>query len=150
MSDLVPILVPIACGCVLPIMIVWFSVREKMNATNQRTQIVLAAIEKNPDMDLEELMKKISPKKKLLKEKLLSKLQTGNITTFLGIGFLLCALYVDYMGGMNSNDLRMLYLAGAILLSVGIAFLISYSKGKKLLAKEIEAEENKLIAEANS
>jgi len=148
MSDLVPILVPIACGCVLPIMIVWFSVREKMNATNQRTQIVLAAIEKNPDMDLEELMKKISPKKKLLKEKLLSKLQTGNITTFLGIGFLLCALYVDYMGGMNSNDLRMLYLAGAILLSVGIAFLISYSKGKKMLAKEMEAEQAKLLEQA--
>lgn len=45
-----------------------------MNETNTRTQIVLAAIEKNPDMDVEELMKKISPKKKLLKEKLLSKL----------------------------------------------------------------------------
>ena len=150
MEHLVEILVPIACGCVLPIVIVWLAIRSEMNKTNQRTQIVLAAIEKNPDMDIEELMAKISPKKKLLKEKLLGKLQTGNITTFLGIGFLLYALYADYMGGMNSNDLRMLYLAGAILLGVGIAFLISYSKGKKLLAKEMEAEEKKLIAEANS
>ena len=150
MEHLVEILVPIACGCVLPIVIVWLAIRSEMNKTNQRTQIVLAAIEKNPDMDIEELMAKISPKKKLRKEKLLGKLQTGNITTFLGIGFLLYALYADYMGGMNSNDLRMLYLAGAILLGVGIAFLISYSKGKKLLAKEMEAEEKKLIAEANS
>ena len=150
MEHLVEILVPIACGCVLPIVIVWLAIRSEMNKTNQRTQIVLAAIEKNPDMDIEELMAKISPKKKLLKEKLLGKLQTGNITTFLGIGFLLYALYADYMGGMNSNDLRMLYLAGAILLGVGIAFLISYSKGKKLLAKEMEAEEKKLIVEANS
>ena len=148
MSDLVSILVPIACGCVLPIMIIWFSIREKMNATNQRTQIVLAAIEKNPDMDLEELMTKISPKKKLLKEKLLSKLQTGNITTLLGIGFLACALYADYRGGMDSKDLRMLYLAGAILLGVGIAFLISYFAGKKMLAKEMEAEQAKLIEQA--
>ena len=147
MHNLIPILVPIACGCVLPIMIVWLSVREKMNATNQRTQIVLAAIEKNPEMDLEELMTKISPKK-LLKEKLLSKLQTGNITTFIGIGFLICAIYVDLVGGMSSNDLRMLYLAGAILLSVGIAFLISYSKGKKMLAKEMEAEQAKLLEQA--
>ena len=144
------ILVPIACGCVLPILIVWFMVRQQMNETNKRSQIVLAAIEKNPDMDIEELIRKISPKKKLLKEKLLSKLQTGNITTFLGIGFLICAIYVDFVGGMDSNDLRMLYLAGAILLGVGIAFLISYSKGKKMLAKEMEAEEKKLIAEANS
>ena len=73
MHDLVAILVPIACGCVLPIMIVWLTIRESMNKTNQRTKIMLAAIEKNPDLDIEELMEKISPKKKLLKEKLLSK-----------------------------------------------------------------------------
>ena len=148
MSDFIDILPALACGCVLPIVVIWLTIRNEMNKTNQRTQIVLAAIEKNPDIDIEELMKKISPKKKLLKEKLLSKLQTGNITTFLGIGFLLCALYVDYMGGMSSNDLRMLYLAGAILLSVGIAFLISYSKGKKMLAKEMEAEQAKLLEQA--
>ena len=150
MSDLIPILVPIACGCVLPIMIVWFSIRESMNKTNQRTKIVLAAIEKNPDLDIEELMEKISPKKKLLKEKLLSKLQTGNITTLLGIGFLVCALYADYMGGMNSKDLRMLYLAGIILLVVGGAFLRNYFVGKKMLAKEMEAEEKLLVSQAEN
>ena len=148
MSDFIDILPALACGCVLPIVVIWLTIRNEMNKTNQRTQIVLAAIEKNPDMDIEELMKKISPKKKLLKEKLLSKLQTGNITTFLCIGFLICAIYVDFVGGMSSNDLRMLYLAGAILLSVGIAFLISYSKGKKMLAKEMEAEQAKLLEQA--
>ena len=150
MHDFIDLLPALACGCVLPIVIVWLAIRSEMNKTNQRTQIMLAAIEKNPNMDIEELMEKMSPKKKLLKEKLLSKLLTGNITTFLGIGFLICAIHVDLVGGMNSNDLRMLYLAGAILLGVGIAFLVSYSKGKKMLAKEIEAEEKKLIAEANS
>ena len=150
MEHLVAILVPIACGCVLPIVIFWLIIRDSMNKTNQRTQIVLAAIEKNPDMDIEELIKKISPKKKLLKEKLLSKLQTGNITTLLGIGFLVCALYADYMGGMNSKDLRMLYLAGIILLVVGGAFLRNYFVGKKMLAKEIEAEEKLLVTEAEN
>ena len=150
MHDLVSILVPLGCGCVLPIMIVWFTIRESMNKTNQRTQIVLAAIEKNPDLDIEELMNKISPKKKLLKEKLLSKLQTGNITALLGIGFLVCALYADYMGGMNPKDLRMLYLAGTILLVVGAAFLRNYFVGKKMLAKEMEAEEKMLVSQAEN
>ena len=40
MYHLVPILVPIACGCVLPIMIVWLTIRESMNKTNQRTKIL--------------------------------------------------------------------------------------------------------------
>ena len=150
MYHLVPILVPITCGCVLPIMIVWLIVRQKMAESQNRTQIILAAIEKNPDLDIEELIKKISPKKKLLKEKLLSKLQTGNITTLLGIGFLVCALYADYMGGMNSKDLRMLYLAGIILLVVGGAFLRNYFVGKKMLAKEIEAEEKLLVSQAEN
>ena len=150
MEHLVAILVPIACGCVLPIVIFWLIIRDSMNKTNQRTKIVLAAIEKNPDLDIEELMEKISPKKKLLKEKLLSKLQTGNITALLGIGFLVCALYADYMGGMNSKDLRMLYLAGIILLVVGGAFLRNYFVGKKMLAKEMEAEEKLLVSQAES
>ena len=150
MEHLVAILVPIACGCVLPIVIFWLIIRDSMNKTNQRTKIVLAAIEKNPDLDIEELMEKISPKKKLLKEKLLSKLQTGNITTLLGIGFLVCALYADYMGGMNSKDLRMLYLAGIILLVVGGAFLRNYFVGKKMLAKEMEAEEKLLVSQAEN
>jgi len=148
MHDFINILPALACGCVLPIVVIWLTIRNEMNKTNQRTQIVLAAIEKNPDMDIEDLIAKMSPKKKMLKEKLLSKLLIGNITTFLGIGFLICAIYVDLVGGMNSNDLRMLYLAGAILLGVGVAFLINYSKGKKMLAKEMEAEQAKLLEQA--
>ena len=88
MHHLDQILIVLGCGCVLPIMVVWFMIRESINKTNKRTQIVLAAIEKNPDMDIEELMRKISPKKKLLKEKLLSKLLWGGIIAFLGIALL--------------------------------------------------------------
>ena len=121
MYHLVPILVPIACGCVLPIMIVWLTIRESMNKTNQRTKIMLAAIEKNPDMDIEELMEKISPKKKLLKEKLLSKLLWGSIIGLLGISFLVYGLLIDFRGGMNTDDLIHIYFAGGILLAVGIA-----------------------------
>ena len=147
MHILVAILVPIACGCVLPIMIVWLSILESMNKTNQRTKIVLAAIEKNPDMDIEELMEKISPKKKLLKEKLLSKLLWGSIIALLGISFLVYGLLVDYRGGMDTNDLIRIYFAGGILLAVGIAFLVNYRLSKKMLAKEIEAEEKRVISQ---
>ena len=73
-GDLASLLVPIACGCILPIVAIWLCVHRKMNETNKRTEIVLAAIEKNPEMDIEELLKKITPKPKLLKERLLSKL----------------------------------------------------------------------------
>ena len=150
MHDLVSILVPLGCGCLLPIMIVWFTIRESMNKTNQRTQIVLAAIEQNPDMDIEELMKKISPKKKLLKEKLLTKLLWGSIVAFLGIALLGFCIVQGYVGGMPTAALQQFSLFGAVLLGIGIAFLINYYVGKKLLAKEIDAEEKLMVSQAEN
>ena len=140
MHDLYQILVPIACGCVLPIVIIWLNIRQRMNETNKRTQVVLAAIEKNPDMDIEELIKKISPKKKLLKEKLLEKLLWGCITVLLGIGMIVCHIYVD----ITTNSTSPCGFIGIILLAVGIAFFVNYRLGKKMLAKEIEAEEKRV------
>ena len=137
-------LVPIAVCCVLPIMIVWLIVRRNMNETNQRTQIVLAAIEKNPEMDIEELMKKISPKPKLLKEKLLTKLLWGSLATLLGIGLIGLGAWLGYVGGGGVDDPMAAACFGLIALGVGIAFLINYFVGKRMLAKEIEAEEKRL------
>ena len=140
-------LVPIAVCCVLPIMIVWLIVRRNMNEANQRTQIVLAAIEKNPEMDIEEIMKKISPKPKLLKEKLLTKLLWGSLATLLGIGLIGFGIYLgaNHLGG--TDDPMTAVCFGLAALGVGIAFLVNYGVGKKMLAKEIEAEEERVTTQ---
>ena len=141
MENLAATLVPIACGCVLPIVAILSGVRKKMNETNQRTQIVLAAIEKNPEMDIEEIMKKISRKPGLLKEKLLTKLLWGCLTTLLGIGLIGFGIFLgeNQLGG--TDDPMTAICFGLISLGVGIAFLVNYFMGKKMLAKEMEAEE---------
>lgn len=143
MNGLVEIIVPIICAGVLPIMVVWFIVRRKMNETNKRTQIILAAIEKNPEMDIEEFLKKIEPKK-LLKEKLLTKLLWGFLTSFIGVGLILFGIYLNThnLGGTDDPMTSMCF--GFILLAVGISLLINYAMGKRMLAKEIEAEEKAL------
>lgn len=53
----------IICAVALPTLIVWLNNRKKINETNQRTQIVLAAIEKNAETDVEDLLKKMAPQK---------------------------------------------------------------------------------------
>ena len=145
MENLAAILVPIACGCVLPIAIILLSVRQKMNETNKRTEIMLAAIEKNPEMDIEEIMKKISRKPGLLKEKLLKKLLWGCLTTLLGIGLIGFGIFLgeNQLGG--TDDPMTAICFGLISLGVGIAFLVNYFVGKKRLAKEMEAEEKRKI-----
>ena len=129
----------------LPIIIVWLNNRKKINETNQRTQIVLAAIEKNAETDVEDLLKKMAPQKTLLKEKLLTKLLWGGILTLLGLALTIFGCYLIAGRGNNNNPFT---LFGALLLPVGIAFLINYYVGKKVLAKEIEAEEKKMATQA--
>lgn len=141
------ILVPIAICCVLPIVVVWLVYRQKIMVSRDRTRIVLAAIEKNPDMDLEELMAKISPKKKLLKEKLLTKLLWGGIIAFVGFSIFASNLWLDYLGGADPEMLFLLYVSGGVLFGTGLAFIINYLVGKKMLAKEMEAEQMKVMSE---
>ncbi|MBO7594715.1 MAG: hypothetical protein J6T12_07065 [Salinivirgaceae bacterium] len=150
MQNLFQLLVPIAICCVLPIMIVWLNNRRRIIENNSRTQIVLAAMEKNSDVDIEQLLKKMAPtqKKKLLKEKLLAKLLWGCITLLLGVGLAIFCLCTSFGGGMTPSNLWFSGFMSAIMIAVGIAFLINYFIGKKMLAKEIEAEQNKLSAQA--
>ena len=44
--------------------------------------------------------------------------------------------------------LSLLYAIGGILFGIGLAFIINYYVGKRLLAKEIEAEQKKLLEQA--
>ena len=138
-------IIAIICGIGLPILIVWLNNREKINETNQRTQIVLAAIEKNAETDVEDLLKKMAPQKRLLKEKLLTKLLWGGILTLLGLALTIFGCYL-IAGRGDQNNLFILF--GPLLMPVGIAFLINYFVGKKMLAKELEAEQAKLIEQA--
>ena len=140
----------IICAVLLPILIVWLNNRKKINETNQRTQIVLSALEKNPDLDVEELIKKMAPmqKKKLLKEKLLTKLLWGGIIAFVGFSLFASNLWLDYIGGADPEMLFLLYVVGGVLFGIGLAFIINYLVGKKMLAKEIEAEQKKLLEQA--
>ena len=137
-------LVPIAFGCLLPIVIVWLVIRKRMNETKSRTQIVTAAIEKNPDMDIEELLKKVSPKPKLLKEKLLTKLLWGYITSLSGVALTGLGIYMKISGIGIDVDVQTALCFGLVLLAIGASFIINYGVGKKMLAKEIEAEEKNM------
>lgn len=150
MEHFFDMLIAIGCGCVLPALIVWFIIRARMNETNQRTQVVLSAIEKNPDLDVEELISKMAPKRDLLKEKLLRKLLWGLLFALAGIGFIVFAACLGYAGGVCSDEIFFSAFIGIIMLAIGIAFLVNYIVGKKMLANEMEAEGQKLAAQAQS
>ena len=136
---------PVFICVVLPITIVWLVARTKQNETNRKAEIMLKAIESGASIDMEQFNTgKKSPR--TIKQDLLEKLNGACITTFMGVAFLAWAVvgyfHPEYTDGRFFNHLAP--VAGGVLLAVGIGLFISYFAGKKLLAKEIEAEEKNL------
>ena len=135
-------IVPIGICVILPIIIVWLIMRRKTNETNRRTEVLLAAIEKNPDMDMEDFIRKMNPKTKATKERLMSRLLWGLVFIAIGASLLLSDIYVYTTGGViGPVDL---FTSGCLLL-IGISFVAVFFISKRMLAKEIEAEEKKAL-----
>ena len=138
---LVQILVPIGVAVVLPIAIVAIVFRSALASERNRKEIVLAVLEKNPDIDVEQLMKNLKKSEKLIKEKLLARLERGCLCCLMGVVFMLLYFFL----GVQSEDL--IVVVGAALIAIGIAFLISYFVGRRMLAKEMEAEQQNMKQE---
>lgn len=142
--DIVGLFIVLGTAVILPITIIFLVLRGKMASERNRKEIILAALEKNADIDIEELVRKMNTPNKLLKEKLLKKLQRGLVTAFIGVGAITIAGCMGYASGGSPEDIYLFGIPGAALLAVGIAFIISYIVGRKMLAKEMEAEERNL------
>ena len=138
---LVQLLVPIGVAVVLPIAIVAIVFRSALASERNRKEIVLAVLEKNPDIDVEQLMKNLKKSEKLIKEKLLARLERGCLCCLMGMAFMVLYFFL----GVQGEDL--IVVVGSALIAIGIAFLVSYFVGRRMLAKEMEAEQQNMKQE---
>ena len=138
---LMNILIPLGVCVALPVLIVWLISRVRIKETERKTEVMLKAIEAGVPIDPEVF--KSRPRNKSIKKDLLDKLNGACITGLMGMAFLL----IFFFGGEWSETFfptAFYLIAGGVMLAVGIGLFISYISGKKMLAKEIEAEEKSL------
>lgn len=138
---LVQLLVPLGVAVVLPVAIVSIVFKSALASERNRKEIILAALEKNPDIDVEQLMKNLKKSEKLIKEKLLARLERGCLCCLMGMAFMVLYFFL----GVQGEDF--IVVVGAALIAIGIAFLISYFVGRRMLAKEMLAEEQNMNEE---
>lgn len=130
---------------VLPIIVVILVTRAKTNATNRRAEIAMAAIERNTDVDLEEFFRKMNPPRRSIKERLLNRLLLGCIFTLFGVGvYIAIFVYNMNVGGFDRDMFICLSLAAVPSIGIGLAFLINYFIGRRILKQEMEAEAKSL------
>ena len=138
------ILIPIGICVVLPVMIVWLINRTSQNETNRKTGIMLKAIESGATIDADFFKAQQEQKgPRIIKERLLRRLTGGCVFTLMGVAFALIGLVNRSMMTdicMSNYAFTMPYILGGIFFSIGVALLIVFFVGKKMLAKEMEAE----------
>ena len=139
------ILIVISVCVILPVLIVWMAMRAKKNETDKKAEIMLKAIEAGVPVDMEQFSKKKTPVS--LKKEMLDKFNGACIVSLLGVVFLTLGIIArtdpDFKVFRFGPDELMLP-AGGIMMAVGIGLFISYFVSRKMLAKEIEAEEKAL------
>lgn len=140
METLEDILVSLGVVVALPVLIVSIIFRSVMAADRNRKEIILAALEKNPNLNVEDLVKRMKKSEKLIKEKLLAKLQRGCLCCLMGVALVLLYFFPNVQN-------EFLIIAGTALIAIGIAFLVGYFVGRRMLAREMEAEEQSMNKE---
>lgn len=137
---LIEILIPIGVVVVLPVAIVAIVFKSALASERNRKEIILAALEKNPNLDVEDLVKRMKKSEKLIKEKLIARLERGCACCLMGVAFVLLYFFLSVQN-------EFLIITGAALIAIGIAFLISYFVGRRMLAQEMEAEQQNMKQE---
>ena len=137
------ILVPIAICVALPVLIVWLVGRVRQNEVNRKTEVMLKAIESGAEINPDLLQRAKKPKS--LKERLLGRLTVAIICTLIGISMLATGIIIPMMEGFAEANARIIIgilmdTPALIFISVGIGLFVNYFAGKKMLAKELEAE----------
>ena len=139
------ILIPLGICVALPVLIVWLVNRTRQNETNRKTEIVLKAIESGATIDANFF--KSANGEKTIKERLLKRLTGACIFTLMGLAFFVASLInrnlVDVVA-TSSDSIVIPMMFGGLFFAIGISFFIVFFVGRKMLAKEIEAEEKSL------
>ena len=128
---------------VLPIMIVWLTNRRKSHEIDKQTEILMAMLEKHPDLDPAEVMQKLNisnKSTKTVKQKLLENVFNGGMMLLMGLAILIPHLCGLVFFGSKTNGI----FIGGIMLALGLAFIVYYFISKNQLQGEIEAEEKRL------
>ena len=133
-------LVPILCGCVLPIAIVLIISLRKMNEASQRSQIIIKAIEANKDVDTDKLIESLKKPQKTQQEILNGRLLRGCMYSLIGVALAIVGIVNLSSGSEFSDDpVTVPFLFGGISLAIGISYLIVYFvTGKEVFASEKE------------
>ena len=132
---------------VLPIWVVSLVMKARTRKMDRKMDILMKAVETGQQVDPALLVTAEEGNGKYkLKKNILNRLAFGSIATLFGVILYLIPVLLGPAHSASATQARNVgfFVIGAFCLAIGLGLLISYFVGRKMLAKEIEAEEAEL------
>ena len=137
LNSIIESLVPIAIVVVFPIVMVWLYYRDEQLKATKRSEIIMAVIEKNPEVDVQEFLNKLNPPKLSYKEKMLKimhyEVLWGTICLIGGAITILVIITLSILQGFAEEFISIGSIFGVVPLAVGCGLLAAYNNAKKTL-----------------
>ena len=129
----------------LPITIVWMALRYRTKTMERKMDILMKAVENGQQID-PALLTKAESGKGMIKKNILNRLLYGIIAALAGVFLYLLPVFLGPCNNVLNTQTRneTYFFIGAFFLAIGIGLLTSYFVGRKMLAKEMTAEEAEL------
>lgn len=130
-------LVTLGICVVLPITTVYMTMRKKRHEVDKRNEIAMAVIEKNGNIDVQDIIKSLTPPQKPLKERIIMKMHyeliAASILTIFATAIFIALVVVACMGITKEDIYAMGLIFGIPSLAVGVSLFIGYNSSKKIL-----------------
>lgn len=123
----------IAIFAVMPTLVVWICMKKRNQKYYRQIELAKNAIEKDPSLNLEDFLAKLTPAKKTYAQKSVSLVLISSILLFLGLGATAIAFVFNSKG--IDDGFVFFGITACILLALGFAFLVSFLYTRKLVHK---------------
>jgi hypothetical protein len=102
-----------------------------MHRNEKKAALMMAAIERNAELNIGDLQ---FGNAKSPAERLLTKLMCGLMLLFVGVAVMVSLIFLPYID-YASDVVILIIMSGAVLSALGIALIVTYFVGRKLLNK---------------
>lgn len=129
----------IAICVLLPIAMASLRYKNKQYETRRKSDILMAAIEKNADINVQDFLNKFNPPRKSFEEKMKTMLHLellwGAILLIVGLLCMLVFILVYCFEHFDTDYITLGVIFGIIPIGIGAGLLIAHFNGKKTLNK---------------
>lgn len=126
-------LIFISILAVMPTLVVWICMKKRNEKYDRQIELAKSAIEKDPSLNLEDFLAKLTPAKRTYAQKSVSLILISSTLLFLGLAATAIAFVFNSRG--IDEGFAFFGIIACILLALGFAFLVSFLYTRKLVYK---------------